>query len=405
MALQRKNSKKVVKGKQRRERRGYYFGDVSIAEINQSLRTLKNDGSNNEDFQSLRFGIAMSMVAALHLCQLRQQYVHLSSQQVEQLASYRHIKKKYTLSSTSPVITGAAFLAAIKISPFVKNIASVEDLTRLTHSLIDSFSPNSKVIEGPTSDNYSRWAEGFMARHVGLFSSCPSTNANYFGFSPEDLKNGTTESILLKLGETGDGFEAKEINEGLNQCIATDGGGFDIYTLTFPDPPIQSPIEAEIFKSRSEFQFFRTGSTSLETGGINSKGASQTDLELLSGIEQVLFEQALKVGDKSTLDRINKKIKEIKTKMNEVSVAKKDDDGLKNPVDSDTLPHPGSFDSALESVIGQVDSSTGLNQSKTTTDNNPTSSLVPSKFKAVSRKGRQPKEKISETQDGGTNSP
>jgi hypothetical protein len=93
MAIQRKNSKKVVKGKQRRERRGYYFGDVGIAEINETLKKLSSDSYDNEEFQNLRFGVAMSMVAALHLCQIRQQYFHLSSQQVEQLASYRHIKK------------------------------------------------------------------------------------------------------------------------------------------------------------------------------------------------------------------------------------------------------------------------------------------------------------------------
>jgi hypothetical protein len=227
--------------------------------------------------------------------------------------------------------------------------------------------------------------------------------------------------FLSKLGETGVGFEAKEMNLILNQCIATDSGGYDIYMLTFSDPPIQTPIETEIFNSRSEFQFFRTDSTSLEISGVSGKGITEIDLKILTGMDQVLFEQALLVGDKATLDRLNKKVKEIKTKMDEQSTAKQDDNIDSNdstPSTKISSSKGNSFDSMVKSVVGQPDSNTELNQSNLADYNQPPSSLVPPKFKAINRKGRSSKTKpapiadtaitqitTSETNDGGSNSP
>jgi hypothetical protein len=110
-------------------------------------------------------------------------------------------------------------------------------LVNLAHAFIDSFSPNSKIIDGPNVGNYTLWAQGFMGRYSGLFGSCPLTNAKIFGFDGKDLKEGNIESILGKLGFL-----------------------YDISSLSFPDPEIISPIENQIFDSREEFQFIRTGS-------------------------------------------------------------------------------------------------------------------------------------------------
>ena len=70
---------------------------------------------------------------------------------------------------------------------------TVEDLVRLAIEFVDAFSPNSKVIDGPNTSNYTLWAHSLMPRHVGLFGSCPSTNAKIFGFDPSDLKDGTVQ--------------------------------------------------------------------------------------------------------------------------------------------------------------------------------------------------------------------
>ena len=102
--------KKMIQNNQRRDKKGYYFGDVGMSEINKWLKDLLSSSDQNEDLDNLAFAIPVSMIAALHLCQIRQSLPGLNAQKVEQLSSYRHIKKKYTLGPTSPIITGAALI-------------------------------------------------------------------------------------------------------------------------------------------------------------------------------------------------------------------------------------------------------------------------------------------------------
>jgi hypothetical protein len=78
--------------------------------------------------------------------------------------------------------------------------------------------------------------------------------------------------------------------------------------LTFPDPEISSSIETEIFATNPDFQFIRSGG-SVAKSGYTSKGSSEKELEYLSVMERLVYNQAITVGDKSTIDRLNKKIK------------------------------------------------------------------------------------------------
>jgi hypothetical protein len=303
--------KKVSDSKQRRERRGYYFGDISINDLNKQLKDIIESSEDNKDLQSLIFSVPISMVCALHLCQIRQSLPGLNAQKIEQLASYRHIKKRYTLGSTSPIISAAAIIAAIKCSSFAA-VESLEDLYLLASAFIDSFAPNCKVIEGPNSSNYTLWAQGFMARHIGLFGSCPSTNAKAFGFDLNDLKEGTIESLFKKLGPIAENIDVSEVKSILVSAIAVDAGGYDNSILTFSDPEISSPIETEIFATNPEFQFVRSGGT-VANSGYTSKGSSEKDLEYLSVMERLVYNQVISVGDKSTIDRLNKKIEKLKS--------------------------------------------------------------------------------------------
>jgi hypothetical protein len=88
--------------KQRRERRGYFFGDININEFYNQVKDIEN--KNDDDFTTFILALVTSMIAALHMCQIRQSLPNLSAQNVEKLESYRQIKRKYTL--TSPIITG-----------------------------------------------------------------------------------------------------------------------------------------------------------------------------------------------------------------------------------------------------------------------------------------------------------
>jgi hypothetical protein len=85
--------KKVGQNNQRWEKKGYYFGDICISDINKWLKDLIDTSDKNQDMGNLAFAIPTSMVVALNLCQIRQSLPGLNSQKVEQLDSYRHKKK------------------------------------------------------------------------------------------------------------------------------------------------------------------------------------------------------------------------------------------------------------------------------------------------------------------------
>lgn len=103
------------------------------------------------------------------------------------------------------VLTAATFVAALKTLSFA-NVSSIDDLINLTNSYVDSFAPNGKVIDGANANNYALWSQGVMARLVGIFGSCPSTNAQIFGYDQSDLKESSISSLMIKLGPLGEGL-------------------------------------------------------------------------------------------------------------------------------------------------------------------------------------------------------
>lgn len=153
-----------------------------------------------------------------------------------------------------------------------------------------------------------------MARVVAIFGSCLSTNAKIFGFEQSDSKEGSIPSLMGRLGSVDKGLEASEGPRLICDNIATDLGGYDITeNISFPDPQVPFPIKVEMLAGKPGFYVVRKGSFLNPAGKTKS---SETDLKLLIPIERIAYKQAIIVGDKSTIDRLNKKILNIKGSKN-----------------------------------------------------------------------------------------
>lgn len=74
--LERNN---FVKKKRTRDPKGYYFGDVTVAEINKTIVELGEQDESNEEVANLRYVLVSTMIGPLHMCQIRQALPTLSS--------------------------------------------------------------------------------------------------------------------------------------------------------------------------------------------------------------------------------------------------------------------------------------------------------------------------------------
>lgn len=81
------------KNKKTPDRKVYYFGDFSIAEIHKVTAKLMEQDQSKKEVATIRYALVSAMVGALHMCQIRQVLPMFSSQQIDQLQSYRHIKR------------------------------------------------------------------------------------------------------------------------------------------------------------------------------------------------------------------------------------------------------------------------------------------------------------------------
>lgn len=298
---------KLSKNKKfRKERKGLHFGDISLQTFSKELEEI---GLPKTEYENVKLNICTSMAAALWLAQIRLSLTNLPPQQVEQVPSYKFIKRGNINSSNSPVIVSAATIAALTTLVYADEISDEDDLTNYIREIIDSYTSNSKYFEKHSSSNYMLWNYGFISRHVGLFNSCPATNLKVFNF-PITCKDWRLKDLLENLGGIANDITEIEILNMLSKNTFVDEGGFPRQELSFDEESISIALEKDILEFNKNISFTRIGNNA-ETSLV---GKDETELikNYLSPIEKVKFEQAKKLGMINVVKNLVTKAQKLK---------------------------------------------------------------------------------------------
>lgn len=302
-----RNRKKPIK---RISRDGIYLGDVKIKDIQECLDSLKasNPESSSNITNVIQNNLTKTVVSVLWLAQIRHYNSNFTSDKVEQIPSYRHIKRQLILNPDSPAITAAA-TAALTVSLAFFDIENANDFVEAAEELAEDFTPNARYYPDLSRGNYMIFCAGHMSRTVGIFGSCPASNIKIFNFPAEALQWKLID-LVKALGPTAAGLSLPKISQEIRQEILRSSGGFIQDNLIFPEPEMEIPLEKDILQ---EGDFSRTGQPEklTRTGSIPDE-----DIKLLSKFEAFKLKQAMEIGASDTVNKLKAKIIKIRTASN-----------------------------------------------------------------------------------------
>lgn len=369
-----KRSKKLdsrfsPKENKRNDRKGYYLGDISLRVLEGIWKSL----DTNDAMRKGRISILATLLGALWMCQLRMSVPNMSSQSVDQLASYRKVKKSLTVRENAPVIYACSIVAALEVVALA-DLTSIEAVLEFAEKLRDEFAPNAKVLEQKNSRNYGQWCLGFMARQVGILSSSPSSNSKIFGFSPNDLENGP-EELISKMGYFAEGIETKDVLAVLETAVFWGDDGFKASVLEFPnDPPMQSKVESALAEALG-VSIERLGQNTFEARR-KVETSSHSDLDYLNSFEKFRYDSAVRSGKRDVIKELNEVIKTRK----EQSAA--DSPPKDPPIGSDDTQQP-----VVAKAVASKEEVTASPEAETPSQSLPLQGLIPSpKSRRPSRK-------------------
>lgn len=299
MIIKKKKNDRIIK-------KGPHFGDISLEEF--ALKLMKSDLSN-ERIYKIKMSICLSMAVALWLIQIRLNHTNMQTQAVEQLPSYKYIKtRNITSNKDNPVVVASSSIAALESFIFNESIGTSEDLEEYIDSVFLGFSSNSKYFSNINEDNYLIWNSGFISRHIGIFSSCPSTNLRVFNLPSNSSKWGITE-LLGHLGKISEGIEKQDFIQNLIDSTFVDSGLIPNKELIFNEVEIKVGIEKEVLEFDNQLSITRVGNIS------NSKvymGDKELVDKYLTKVEALKFEQAYKAGLNKIVSSLLTKAKDLK---------------------------------------------------------------------------------------------
>lgn len=237
------------------KKEGIYFGDISLNKIAMDLNTAF--GATNPFLKEARLTFCTAMAAVVWLVQIRANFTQTPAQQIEKIPSYKYLKKKLIGGENSPVLKSAAIIACLMTSVFV-SISTTSEFEAYLQQALSSYSPNSKHFQNLGPSNYLLWIPGFMARHIGLFSSCPSSNIKIFNF-PRDINLWDINKLMSALGPIAQGVDSQQVLYNLHELVFENEAGLAVDQLQFSEPRITSALEQSILLAHPGSQIIRSG--------------------------------------------------------------------------------------------------------------------------------------------------
>jgi hypothetical protein len=146
-----------------------------------------------------------------------------------------------------------------------------------------------------------------MARHIGLFSSCPSSNIKIFNF-PRDVNLWDINKLMAALGPIAQGVDPNQVLQNLQELVFENEAGLAVDQLQFSEPRITSPLEQSVLMVQPGTQINRSGIPE------QSKMTPSDQIlieKYLTPLEQMRFTQAQQYNLTNILSSLINKAKEL----------------------------------------------------------------------------------------------
>jgi hypothetical protein len=246
-------------------------------------------------------------VAIIIMVQIRLSDPSSSQQYFDGLPSFKLYKKRLISG-----IPGRTWCIGISLAEAIEFVPESESLDKMVIAYSENEIIPCKPTGKPTKNNYGEFISYRMTQILGTLSSCPASNIKVFSLPLECINWGLQEA--LKFIAPDRVFEKKDISrieEILVENLTLNEGGLPTGVLNFGEPSsLNSKIEKEIFGEL----IARDGSVSSTLGLSGSLPSSPITGEMvakyLSKREFVMYEVALRNGDKSRLNSLNRKIQQ-----------------------------------------------------------------------------------------------
>lgn len=300
--MKKKNTNKQQPRSSKKD--GIYFGDISLNKIAMDLNAAF--GAASPFLKEAKLLFCTAMAAVVWLVQIRANFAQTPAQQIEKIPSYKYFKKKLIGGENSPVLKAAAIIACLQTSVFV-SISTTSEFEAFVQQALSSYSPNSKHFQNLGPSNYLLWIPGFMARHIGLFSSCPSSNIKIFNF-PRDVNLWDINKFMAALGPIAQGVDPNQVLQNLQELVFENEAGLAVDQLQFSEPRITSPLEQSVLMVQPGTQINRSGIPE------QSKMTPSDQIlieKYLTPLEQMRFTQAQQYNLTNILSSLINKAKEL----------------------------------------------------------------------------------------------
>lgn len=292
-----------------------YINNISIAQMLEII-----DTPENEDALTIVNNIIMSCLAMMIMSQIAISALPEDAEYVDQLPSYKDIKKKFISSRVGRSLAACAAIATAY--PYLMQDKMMQDdsVNKVIHiitDLVESSSPNIKRIK-PNVADWQAFAKGEIGACMGQMLSCPATNIKVLNLNGKDLKEYGLAEALLAIGipnKTLDSFGINPItlSHDMKGVFLINNAGIPIESISYDEPSkIYSKIQNELLGS----SLIRNGivNTNLVKGLESESSITKAQVEqFLSKYELIAYNFAIRSGDKNILKKYTELVKQRST--------------------------------------------------------------------------------------------